>query len=108
MRHRIAHKNEDYILKQTLLWIEFSQHQDGSDAATKERLKQADEQTLQTIVDYLQISDRAIVDFIVNFFYGLLLRRLFGEETFSFTQQGKLLTQMLTAYLEKKQPEILL
>lgn len=101
-------KNEDYILKQTLLWIEFSQHQDGSDVATKERLKQADEQTLETIVDYLQISDTGIVDFIVNFFYGLLLRRLFGEETFSFTGQGALLSQMLIPYLEKNQPEILL
>lgn len=93
-------KNEDYILKQILLWIDFCQ-QDWSDVSTKQRLKQADEQTIQAIADYLQIEDVATFDVVTNFLYGLFLRRLFAEETISYAEQGALLSKILTVYLEK-------
>jgi len=90
-------KNEDYILKQILLWIDFCQ-QHWTDVSTKERLRQADEQTINAIADYLQIQDSSTFDFVMNFIYGLFLRRLFADETISYAKQGALLTKMLTAY----------
>ena len=97
-------KNEDYILKQILLWIEFCQQQDWTDVSIKQRLRQADEQTIQAIVGYLHIKDRAVFDFVLNFLYGLFLRRLFADETVSYAEQGALLSQILTTFLEQKQP----
>lgn len=91
-------KNEDFISKQTLLWIDFCQQQDWADVSTEEKLREIDEQTIQALADYLQISDRKIVDFVFNLLYGLLLRRLFGEETISYAEQGALVGKMLTAY----------
>lgn len=92
-------KNEDYFGKQTLLWVDFHQ-QNPSELMNNETLKQADEQSIQAIADYLRISDRALVDYVLNLLYGLLLRRIFGDKTLSFKQQGTLLSQMLTAYLD--------
>ncbi len=97
-------KNEDYILKQILLWIEFCQQQDWTDVSINQRLRQADEQTIQAIVDYLHIKDRSVFDFVLNFLYGLFLRRLFADETVSYAEQGALLSQILTTFLEQKQP----
>lgn len=97
-------KNEDYILKQILLWIEFCQQQDWTDVSIKQRLRQADEQTIQAIASYLHIKDRAVFDFVLNFLYGLFLRRLFADETVFYAEQGALLSQILTTFMEQKQP----
>ncbi len=93
-------KNEDYFSKQTLLWVDFYQQQDHTEVINNETLKQADEQTRLAIANYLQISDTALVDFVLNLLYGVLLRRVFGDETVSFAAQGALLSKMLTAYLD--------
>ena len=97
-------KNEDYFLKQSLLWIEFCQQQNWNKALYSEVMKQADEQTIQAIADYLQISDTVIIEIVFNLIYGLLLRRMYGDETVCFTQQGASLGKMLNIYLEQKQP----
>ena len=95
-------KNEDYFLKQCLLWIEFCQQQNWNKDLYNEALKQADEQTIQTIADYLQITD-PIAEFVYTFIYGLLLRRLYGDETVSYIEQAAMLCKMLTAFA-KQQP----
>lgn len=95
-------KNEDYFLKQCLLWIEFCQQQNWNKDLYNETLKQADQQTMQAIADYLQITDRAIADVVFNLMYGLLLRRLYGDETVSFEEQGATLGKMLTAFMEQQ------
>ena len=92
-------KHEDYIGKQTLLWIDFNQHNEWSSSSVKEKLKELDEQTILELAKYMQISDRAVVDLIFNLLYGLLLRRLFGEETISYAEQGALVGEMLAHHL---------
>ena len=92
-------KHEDHIGKQTLLWIDFCQHNDWSDSSTKEKFKEVDEQTILALADYMQITDRVIVDLIFNLLYGLMLRRLFGEETISYAEQGALVGKMLANYM---------
>lgn len=93
-------KNEDYFSKQTLIWVDFYQQQDHTEVINNETLKQADEQTRLAIADYMQISDTALVDFVLNLLYRVLLRRVFGDETVSFAEQGELLAKMLSAYLD--------
>lgn len=93
-------KHEDHIGKQTLLWIDFCQHNDWADSSIKEKLKEIDEQTILELGDYMQISDRAVVDCIFNSVYGLMLRRLFGEENISYQKQGALVGEMLAKYIE--------
>lgn len=95
-------KHEDHIGKQTLLWIDFNQHNDWSDSSIKEKLREVDEQTILALADYMQITDRSIIDFIFNLLYGLILRRLFGEETISYTEQGALVGEMLANYVGEK------
>lgn len=94
-------KNEGYFLKQCLLWIEFCQQQNWNKDLYNETLKQADQQTMQAIADYLEITD-TIVDFVFNLIYGLLLRRLYGDETVSYQEQGAMLGKMLTAFVEQQ------
>lgn len=95
-------KNEDRIGKQSLLWIDFHQQQAWSDISIKQKLKEVDEQTIAEIASYLQISERTLVDFVFNTLYGLLLRRLIGEETISYAEQGALIGEMLAKYMEEK------
>jgi AcrR family transcriptional regulator len=97
-------KNEDYFLKQTLLWLEFCQQQDGAELLSQDILKNSQEQTKQVIADYLQISDTAIADLLCKFLFGLIVGRLFEGKQVPFAQQAELLTEMLTAYLEQTPP----
>lgn len=98
-------KNEDYILKQIVLWVEFCQQQNWADASIQKTLQQAEAQEIKAIANYLQIADEAIVDFIYKFVNGLFLGRLFSCEMVSYKEQGALLSKMLTAYLQQIQPE---
>lgn len=94
-------KYEDYFRKQFLIWIDFYQRHDRAEFLQNEILQKSNMQTRQTIADYLQISDRAVVDFVLNQLNGLLIVRMFEDETVSFTEQGELLAKMLTLYLDQ-------
>lgn len=94
-------KNEEYFRKQTLLWSDFYQQQDRTEVLKNETLKRASEQIRQTIAEYLQIQDKSLIDFVYNLLNGLIVVRLYEDETVSFTEQGELLAKMLTAYLDR-------
>lgn len=94
-------KNEGYFFKQTLLWFDFYQQQDRAEVLNNETFKKASEQTRQVLADYLEITDKAIIDFVWNFLNGLVLGRMFEGETISYTEQGVVLSQMLNAHIEK-------
>lgn len=100
-------KNEDYFSNQILLWYDFCQQQDHTAVLNHESLKRANEQTRQALSDYLGIQDKAIIYLIINLVYGLISTRLFEGATVSFSAQSKLLSEMLTAYLEKQQSRTL-
>ncbi len=94
-------KNEDYFLKQTSVWVDFCQQQERKEIMNHETLRRANAEIKQTIADYLQIQDKEIANFILTFFNGLILGRLFEGENISFEEQGTLLKKMLLAYLER-------
>lgn len=93
-------KNEDYFLKQMSVWIDFCQQQERKEIINHETLRRATAELKQAIADYLQIQDKASAKFILTFFNGLILERLFECEIISFEEQGTLLKKMLLAYLE--------
>jgi len=97
--HFIA-KNEDYFLKQTLLLIDFHQQQ-GHTASHNEILKQVCDRARDRVADLLGLEDPKIVVFVLGLIDGLILGRLYNEEVASFEEQGALLGEMLTVYLEQ-------
>ena len=67
-------------------------------------MKKAFKQTEKAISGYLQIEDKAVIDFVLNFIGGLLTSRMLGgEEIASYEEQGELLAKMLNAYLGNKE-----
>ena len=101
-----AAKNEDYFIKQFLLWADFYQQQKRSDILNNRTLQGVLEQNRETLSEYLQIQDKAVIDFIINQFNGLIIGRMFEGEVISYQEQGELLAKMIVAYLEN-QKEVL-
>ena len=95
--------NKDYFCQQILIWIDFYRTKEPQEFFENEILKQANKKVREVIRDYLHLEDQTVVDLVVNLLHGLLLVRLFEGETISFSEQGILLKNMITSYLEQKQ-----
>ncbi len=93
-------KNENYLINQILLSVDFYQQQDRAEMHNNEILRRVSDQSAQALTDYLQIHDPALIDFICCWLQGLILGRLFEGERIFFAKQGELLKKMLTAYLK--------
>jgi AcrR family transcriptional regulator len=93
-------ENEDYFLKQTYLMMDFYQHEDFEETRNNDALQKAYDRYQQAISDYIGISDPELICFVLAQIDGLILHRLYGNETFSIREQVLLLGNMLTLYLE--------
>jgi AcrR family transcriptional regulator len=101
-----VHENEEHFCKQILLWIEFYQQQSSSQHPSKKVFGDLGDPTLQGITECLQLSDRALAGFILNFLNGWLLGRvLFGsdDDDFSFSRQAPIFIEAIRLYLERRQ-----
>ncbi|WP_013320573.1 TetR/AcrR family transcriptional regulator [Gloeothece verrucosa] len=94
-------KNEDYFLKQILIWVDYCRQQDNTALLSNEIIQQADNDVKQVITNYLQIP-APIVELIFSVMYGILMERLFDGKTISFVNQSNFLAEMVTVYLEHK------
>ncbi|OUL22354.1 TetR family transcriptional regulator [Nostoc sp. T09] len=92
-------KNEDYFIKWTYIWVDFCQHQDSEQIKVSGVLTRANQRYQQAACDFLGIQDRVLASFVLSFVNGLILEKLWGDETICFTEQCALLGKMLTAYL---------
>jgi AcrR family transcriptional regulator len=95
-------KNEDYFLKQTYLMMDFYQHEDFEIIRDSAAFQKAYERYQQAISDYIGISDPELIRFVLAQIDGLILHRLYGNETFSIREQVLLLGNMLMLYLESE------
>ena len=93
-------ENEDYFLKQTYLMMDFYQHEDFEKIRHSTVFQKAYERYQQTIADFIGISDPALIRFTLAHIDGLILHRLYGNETFSMKEQVILLGDMLMLYLD--------
>ena len=99
-------KDEDYFIKQFLLWTDFYQQQERSEILNNRTLQKIWKQGREALSEYLQIQDKAIIDFIVNQLNGLIVGRMFEGEVISYEEQGELLAEMIVAYLENRKEQI--
>ncbi|MDZ8055533.1 MAG: TetR/AcrR family transcriptional regulator [Aulosira sp. ZfuVER01] len=94
-------KNEDYFIKWTCIWVDFSQHQDSEQIKVSGVLKRANQRYQQAACDFLGVEDPVLASFVLSFVNGLILEKLWGNETISFPEQCALLAKMLMAYLQQ-------
>lgn len=94
-------KNQDYFLKWTYIWVDFSQHQDfnhlGNTVFNRANLRYR-----QAVCDFLGIEDLELATFVLNFIDGLLLGKLRGNYTIDISEQCTLLGKILAAYLQQQ------
>ncbi|MBE9051504.1 TetR/AcrR family transcriptional regulator [Nostocales cyanobacterium LEGE 11386] len=94
-------KNEDYFIKWTYVWVDFCQHQDSQEIRNNVVFKRANKRYQQAVCDFLGIQDIVLAVFVLSFINGLILEKLWGDETIDFPEQCALLCQMLTLYLQQ-------
>jgi AcrR family transcriptional regulator len=94
-------RNEDYFIKQTAIWVDFFQHRGRDTAERNDVFKRVEEQGERAVAELLGIQEPALAKFLMCFLDGLILHRMFEGEGISFSEQAKLLTRMLMAYLER-------
>lgn len=95
-------KDEEYFFKQTLVWMDFYQQQGQEKFKVNSLVRKINDQVREAIADILGVEDPQLAIFVSSFINGLIQERLF-DDRISFSKQGELLGEMLTAYLEKKQ-----
>ncbi|MEB3337459.1 MAG: TetR/AcrR family transcriptional regulator [Leptolyngbyaceae bacterium] len=96
-------KHRHYFFKQLLIYLDFYQHQDRESSTGTLIFQQMGKRVRARIAEMFDIHDPEILDFILSFVDGLLVSHLYYPDGVSFVQQGKLLTKMLTIYLEDKE-----
>ncbi|MBD2296036.1 TetR/AcrR family transcriptional regulator [Anabaena sphaerica FACHB-251] len=95
--------NEDYLIKWTYIWVDFCQNQDSKTMLTNSTVfKHANQRCQQVACDLLGIQDVVLASFVLSFVNGVILEKLWGNETIDFPEQCELLGKMLTAYLQQQ------
>ncbi|MCC5637095.1 TetR/AcrR family transcriptional regulator [Nostoc sp. CHAB 5844] len=95
-------KNEDYFIKWTFVWVDFCQHQDSKKMLNQSSVfKRANQRYQQAACKFLGVQDKVLASFILSFVNGLILEKLWGDETIDFVEQCTLLGKMLTVYLQQ-------
>lgn len=92
-------KNEDYFIKWTYIWIDFCQHKDSKEMLKNSVFKRTNKRYQQAVCNFLGIQDAVLASFVLSFVNGLILEKLWGDETIDFIEQCALLGKMLIAYL---------
>ena len=95
-------KNEDYFIKWTYVVVNFCQHKDAKEFQKSDVFMRTNERYTQAIYDLLGIKDKKLATFVYAFIDGLLLEKLWDNESVSISEQCQLLGEILTAYLENR------
>lgn len=93
-------KNEDYFIKWTYILVDFYQHRDFKEFQKSDAFVRTNERYTQAIYDLLGIQDKKMATFVLSFIDGLLLEKLWENESVSISEQCQLLGEILTAYLK--------
>jgi AcrR family transcriptional regulator len=94
-------ENQDYFVKQAVIWTDFYQHTELEEVLNNPVFKQVDERYQQIMMTLLGLSDAKLARFIWTLINGVLLEQVSTDGILSFTEQIELLMKMLTAYFEK-------
>ncbi|MEH2038031.1 TetR/AcrR family transcriptional regulator [Nostoc sp.] len=99
-------KNEDYFIKWTYIWIDFCQHKDSKEMLKNSVFKRNNQRYQEAACNFLSIQDPVLASFVLSFVNGLILEKLWGDETIDFIEQCALLGKILTVYLPQHRSEI--
>jgi AcrR family transcriptional regulator len=95
-------KNEDYFKKWTFIWVNFCQHQDSKQMLNQSSVfKRANKRYQQAACEFLGVKDEVLASFVLSFVNGVIMEKIWGNESIDFIEQCNLLGKMLTAYLQK-------
>jgi len=95
-----ALQNTHYYYQQFLLWADFIQQTRETPNATHD-LRNVWDRGRDALTDYLQISNPALIDFIMIYMDGLFVQCMYGRGTQDaswFRQQSQLMIQMVIQY----------
>lgn len=98
-------RNEDYCIKWTYIWMNFCQHQGAKEVQNNIVFKRVNRRYQQAVCDFLGIQDMVIASFVLSLVNGLILEKLWCNETIDIQEQCALLGKMLKAYLQQNQVE---
>lgn len=92
-------QNEDFLRKQTLIWIEFYQHQHRENGVPTEVFQGVWQESEQQVAALLGLDDPKLMSFLSCVVDGILLHRIYEPQTCSFRDHARLLIDMLKLYL---------
>ncbi|MBD0269810.1 MAG: TetR/AcrR family transcriptional regulator [Cyanobacteria bacterium Co-bin8] len=95
-------QHEDYFIKQTLIWVEFYQHQQRENKSPSQVFHDVWKESEQQMAELLGIEDKPLLEFLSCVVDGILLHRIYEPEGFSFQDHARMLLQLLQLYLEKE------
>ena len=98
---QILLKNQDYLLKQAVIWLDFRQNCSTKDIRSNPLFQKVDLRYEQAISELLDLKDSRIAKFIWTLIDGILLAQVDSDGS-SLATEIELLTQMLIAYFEKQ------
>lgn len=96
-------ENQDNFFKQSMIFVDFYQQQRREGKGMGTSLKQVCTRVEQTIATLLNIHDPEVITFILSYIDGLMFSPIYEHKSIDFSQQARILTQMLTAYLEQSE-----
>ena len=92
-------ENQDYVVKQTAIWLDFRQQLSAQEVKDNVVFQQINSRYERAILELLDLEDSQLARFIWTLVDGISINQI--DEGDSFTRQIELLTQMLIAYFEK-------
>lgn len=96
---QILIENQEYVIKQAAIWIDFRQHCSAKEVNDSLVFQQIDSRYEQAISELLDLKDLQIASFIWTLVDGISINQV--DNSGSFAAQIGLLIQMLIAYFEK-------
>ncbi|MGB3614271.1 MAG: TetR/AcrR family transcriptional regulator [Elainellaceae cyanobacterium] len=91
-------QHAQYYYQQLVLWVDFVQQTDDSSQGKASVLGEVWARTHDELASYLQLSESALVDFVIVFLDGLFVQHVYGrgpQDIDWFRHQGQLMIQMV-------------
>ncbi|MFQ4137545.1 TetR/AcrR family transcriptional regulator [Nodosilinea sp. PGN35] len=95
-------QNEDFLKKQTLIWIEFYQHQHRECGIPTEVFHRVWQESEQQIAALVGLDDPKLIGFLSCAIDGILLHRIYEPQNCSFRDHASMLVEMVKLYLRDR------
>jgi AcrR family transcriptional regulator len=95
-------QQEDYLMKQILIWIEFYQHQQRENGHAASVFQEVWRESEQEVAELLGFNDKPLMEFLGCAVDGILLHRIYEPEGYTFQDHARILLEMVKLYLEHR------